>query len=107
MSKYKEKEQGLEQEKKIEEAENKPLRVAALKYDQDKNNAPCVVAAGSGYMAQRILQAGIENGITIYHDDSAAALLSKLELGQEIPPELYQIVVNIYMALLEVGHRDR
>lgn len=107
MSKYKEKEQRLEQEKKIEEAENKPLRVAALKYDQDKNNAPCVVAAGSGYMAQRILQAGIENGITIYHDDSAAALLSKLELGQEIPPELYQIVVNIYMALLEVGHRDR
>lgn len=107
MSKYKEKEQRLEQEKKIEEAENKPLRVAALKYDQDKNNAPCVVAAGSGYMAQRILQAGIENGITIYHDDSAAALLSKLELGQEIPPELYQIVVNIYMALLEVGHGDR
>lgn len=79
------------------------LSVAALKYDQNKNNAPCVVAAGTGYIAQKILQVAIENGVAIYHDDSAATLLAKLELGQEIPPELYQIVVNIYISLLDLA----
>jgi flagellar biosynthesis protein len=45
----------------------------------------------------------IENGVAIYHDDSAATLLAKLDIGQEIPPELYQIVVNIYISLLEIA----
>ena len=79
------------------------LRVAALKYDQDANGAPCVVAAGTGHIARKILQVAMENGISIYHDDSAATLLSKLEVGQEIPPELYQIVVDIYISLLELA----
>jgi len=79
------------------------LNVAALKYDSKKNSAPSVVAAGSGYIAQKILQVAIENGIAIYHDDSAATLLAKLDIGQEIPPELYQVVVNIYISLLEIA----
>ena len=83
------------------------LNVAALKYDQNKNNAPCVVAAGSGYIAQKILQVAIENGVAIYHDDSAATLLAKLDMGQEIPPELYQIVVNIYISLLELAEEKK
>ncbi|HWQ77359.1 MAG TPA: EscU/YscU/HrcU family type III secretion system export apparatus switch protein [Anaerovoracaceae bacterium] len=83
------------------------LSVAALKYDKDKNNAPCVVAAGTGYVAQKILQVAIENGVAIYHDDSAATLLAKLEMGQEIPPELYQIVVNIYISLLDLAEEKK
>ena len=79
------------------------LRVAALKYEPDKNAAPTVVAAGSGAIAQRILQVAMENGVTIYQDDTAATLLAKLETGQEIPPELYQIVVNIYIAIMELA----
>lgn len=87
-------------------AESK-LKVAALKYDQDENRAPRVVAAGTGYMAQRILEVALENGITVYHDDSAATLLTKLDVGQEIPPELYQVVVNIYMYLMEVSEEKK
>lgn len=79
------------------------LNVAALKYNKEKNSAPCVVAAGTGHIAQRILQVAIENGVAIYHDDSAATMLTKLELGQEIPAELYQIVVNIYISLLDLA----
>lgn len=92
---------------KYEEKNPPTLNVAALKYDQQKNNAPCVVAAGSGYIAQKILQVAIENGVAIYHDDSAATLLAKLEVGQEIPPELYQIVVNIYISLLDLAEEKR
>jgi len=61
------------------------------------------VAAGSGAIAQRILQVAMENGVTIYQDDTAATLLAKLETGQEIPPELYQIVVNIYISIMELA----
>ncbi|HML36316.1 MAG TPA: EscU/YscU/HrcU family type III secretion system export apparatus switch protein [Bacillota bacterium] len=89
--------------KELEKEKLSSLSVAALKYDQEKNNAPCVVAAGTGYVAQKILQVAIENGVAIYHDDSAATLLARLELGQEIPPELYQIVVNIYISLLDLA----
>lgn len=90
-------------QKELDKERLSSLSVAALKYDKDKHNAPCVVAAGTGYIAQKILQVAIENGVEIYHDDSAATLLAKLELGQEIPPELYQIVVNIYISLLDLA----
>lgn len=84
-----------------EQSQNiKDLRAAALKYNADQNSAPVVVAAGSGYIAQKILSLADECGVTIYHDDSAATLLSKLDLGQSIPPELYQMVVEIYMSVI-------
>ncbi len=83
------------------------LKVAALKYDKDKDHAPKVVAAGSGYVAQKILEVALQNGITVYHDDSAATLLTKLDVGQEIPPELYKIVVDIYMELMKVSDEKK
>lgn len=94
-------------QKELDKERLSSLSVAALKYDKDKQNAPCVVAAGTGYIAQKILQVAIENGVAIYHDDSAATMLAKLELGQEIPPELYQIVVNIYISLLELAEEKK
>lgn len=96
-----------EMQKELEKEKLSSLSVAALKYDKDKQNAPCVVAAGTGYIAQKILQVAIENGVAIYHDDSAATMLAKLELGQEIPPELYQIVVNIYISLLDLAEEKK
>jgi flagellar biosynthesis protein len=81
------------------------LKAAALKYDADRDRAPRVVAAGAGYVAQKILQVAIENGISIYHDDSAATMLARLDIGKEIPQELYQIVVNIYISLLDTADK--
>ena len=63
-----------------------------------------IVAAGTGFVAQNILSVAEENGIPIYHDDSAATLLSKLQMGQEIPPELFQIVVNIKARMNRFGY---
>lgn len=93
-------------EMNIENDNIKSLSVAALKYNPEKDSAPSVVAAGTGYLAQKILKVAIENGVSIYHDDSAATLLAKLEIGQEIPPELYQIVVSIYISLLDIASEN-
>ena len=81
----------------------KNLKAAALRYDPANDQAPHIVASGSGYAAQRIIQTAMENGVAIYHDDSAATMLTKLQAGKEIPPELYQIVVEIYLVLLEAA----
>ncbi len=78
----------------------------ALKYEPDEQNAPCIVASGTGHIAQKIIQVAIENGVSIYHDESASTLLSKLDVGEEIPPELYQIVANIYITLLDVAEEN-
>lgn len=81
--------------------ENKRLnqKAVALRYDGTEV-APVIVATGLGYMAERIVQMALEQNVPVYEDNSLATLLSRLELGEEIPPELYQLVVDIYVYFL-------
>lgn len=81
-------------------------KAVALKYDQKKNGAPVVVASGMGYMAERITEAALANGIPICEDSSLATLLSQLKLGAEIPRELYQAIVDIYIFFLGFAPDD-
>jgi len=83
------------------------LKAAALKYTSEGNAAPVVVAAGVGYVAQKIVEIADEFGVAVYHDDSAATMLSTLKLGQEIPPELYQMVVDVYVAVLQAAKNTK
>lgn len=69
---------------------------AALKYNPDSNYAPIVVAAGMGEIAKKIINIADDNGVPIYRDDSAAALLVMLNAGDHVPPELYQVIAAIY-----------
>jgi len=68
----------------------------ALKYNPELNFAPVVVASGLGELAQKIVNIADDNGVPVYRDDSAAALLVMLNSGAQVPPELYQIVASIY-----------
>lgn len=89
------------------EQDVRDMKVAALKYNSDENAAPIVVAAGSGFVAQKIIEIADECGITVYHDDSAATILSGLRLGQEVPPKLYQMVVDIYLAVMAAANKTK
>ncbi len=75
-------------------------RAVALKYDTNKNNAPVVVASGSGYMANKVIEIAEESGVPIYKDDSLSILLSQLDVGSEIPEELFGAIVEIYLYFL-------
>ena len=75
-------------------------RAVALKYDGD-DIAPVVIATGMGNMAEKIVETAIENNVPIFEDNSLATLLSRLELGEEIPEELYKAVVDIYVYFLK------
>lgn len=80
---------------------DRPNQAAALRYSQDSvHSAPVVVASGSGYVAEKIIDIAQETGVPVYHDDSLASLLSQLEAGTEVPPELYQAIVDIYVYFL-------
>lgn len=76
---------------------------AALRYSADDNHAPIVVASGHGELAGRIISVAEENGIPVYRDDSAATLLTMLQVGAEIPPQLYQVIASIYAEVLKIS----
>ena len=67
---------------------------------------PVVVASGMGYLAEKIVEVAADNGVPVYEDNSLATMLSQLELGQEIPPSLYQAIVDIYVYFLEFDPND-
>lgn len=75
-------------------------KAVALKYNPDKNGAPVIVASGMGYLAEKIAETAMAAGVPVYEDDSLATLLTQLKLGAEIPRELYQAIVDIYIYFL-------
>lgn len=70
-------------------------RAAALKYEPGKPGAPTVVAAGQGYIAREIIRTAQSHGVPLRREPALAAALQKVELGGEIPPELYQAVAEV------------
>lgn len=79
---------------------DKSRRAVALKYDPNKNNAPVVIASGSGYIADKVVEIAEESGVPVYKDDSLSVMLSQLDMGSEIPEELFSSIVDIYIYFL-------
>ena len=75
--------------------EGKPKQAIALAYDPGEDGAPRVIASGKGQVAERIIESAQENDIPIHEDSKLADTLSKLEIGEMIPPELYEVVAEI------------
>ena len=84
-------------------------KAAALKYDQNAGSAPRVVAAGRGRVADMIVEKAMEEEIPIVEDAALVSSLLMLELGEEIPVELYRSVAKILAFLydLDRGYTDR
>ena len=83
-------------------SDNKKSAVA-LKYNPEKDYSPIVVAAGHGHAAERIISLADESGVPIYRDDSVAAVLTMLDVGQGVPPEMYSVVAAIYVEVMKLA----
>ena len=57
-------------------------------------------APGMGHMAEKITETAMKSGVPVYEDDSLASLLTQMKLGAEIPEELFQAIVEIYIYFL-------
>lgn len=79
----------------------------ALRYDASRDNAPVVVAKGQDYLAQKIKELAREHKITIVENKPVArALYASCEVGDEIPPEMYQAIADILIYVYKVLKRD-
>lgn len=78
-------------------------KAVALRYQVEEDSSPVVIASGYGTIAERIIEIAEQEGIPVFRDDSAASLLCMLEVGRNIPPELYEVIAAIYAQILKVS----
>ena len=81
-----------------------PLAVA-LHYD--KTGAPRVVAKGKGSIGARIIEVARAHEIPIEENEVLAGALSNVEIGDEIPAELYKAVAEVLIFVLRLSGRAR
>lgn len=76
------------------EEEKKRKQAIAIQYNPDEV-APKILASGTGIIADKIIEKAKSSDVPLYEDNKLANTLSKLDIGEYIPPELYSIVVEI------------
>lgn len=81
--------------KSTEKKKDKHKQAVALRYAPEQQEAPVLVAKGKGQVAKKIMEKAREHGVPIQEDASLVEVLSKLDLDQAIPPELYQLVAEV------------
>lgn len=85
--------------------ERKKKKAVAVKYKAGQSAVPSVAAKGAGEMAKRIIKIAKENGIPIKEDPDLVETLSKLDINQDIPPELYQVIAEVLAWVYRVNKR--
>jgi len=84
---------------------NKIKEAAALKYLPDSDAAPRIIALGKGETAEKIIETARQNDVCIYQDEQLAHTLNRLKIGDEIPPELYEVVAEVLAFICLVDKR--
>ena len=87
------------------ENEAKPLMATALQYNSENDSAPRVVATGQRKVAEQIIAEAKKHNITIYEDTALTSALATVNLGEEIPPELYQVVAQVLAYVYRVTNK--
>jgi flagellar biosynthesis protein len=67
----------------------------AMRYDVETDKAPLILASGRGAVADEILRIADDNKIPLYENKELANMLAKLEIDNEIPPQLYVLVAEV------------
>lgn len=83
--------------------DKKQKKAIALSYTSD-DAAPKVTAKGSGLVAQNILDQADKHDIPVYEDEKLAKILTQLEIGDNIPPELYEIVAQVLVFITDIDY---
>jgi flagellar biosynthesis protein len=70
-------------------------QAVAIKYEQNRHQAPLVVAKGQGIVADQILAAAKQHAVPVYQNKALAGMLMAVQLDSQIPPDLYQAVAEV------------
>ena len=82
-------------------------RAAAISYDLNTDVAPKIIAKGKGFVAERIIEMARECGVPLHSDPTLVELLVKLDLGDAVPYELYQVVAEVLSFIYRLEKRAR
>lgn len=81
-------------------------KAVALKYDATKNAAPKVIAKGEGESAKSIIKIAALHDVPIKKDEDLVEILSKVELDQEVPAEMYKAVAEVFSFIYKMTKKD-
>jgi len=81
--------------------DNTKKTAVALSYDTS-NQAPVVVASGEGVLAEKIIETAKESNVPVHKDEKLAKSLKNLEIGEAIPPELYEAVAEVLLFVTDL-----
>ncbi|MBU2621903.1 MAG: EscU/YscU/HrcU family type III secretion system export apparatus switch protein [Proteobacteria bacterium] len=81
-------------------------KAVALRYKPGLEQAPRVIAAGKGKIAEKIIRIAKEHNIHVHNDPDLVEVLSELELNSEIPPELYVVVSEILVFIYSLNRKE-
>ncbi|MET0222631.1 MAG: EscU/YscU/HrcU family type III secretion system export apparatus switch protein [Tardiphaga sp.] len=84
-----------------------PKRQLAVALQYDKTGAPIVTAKGRGTVGEKIIEVAKAHDIPIEENEVLAGALSNVELGDEIPAELYKAVAEVLVFVLGLSGRAR
>jgi flagellar biosynthesis protein len=75
-------------------------KAIALRYDNGYDS-PIVTAAGMGYVADKIIESAEDNMVPIVKDEGLANMLSNVDVGDQIPIELYDVVAKVIAYVMD------
>jgi flagellar biosynthesis protein len=79
----------------MEPSRDRQKQAVALRYEPKKDRAPKITGKGRGHLAEKILEMARQHNIPIRQDKNLLQILSRLDLNQEVPPEIYKAVAEI------------
>ncbi len=91
----------------IKDQESKRKIANALKFDPESDSAPRLVAKGVGVVAENIIARAKENNVPIYEDEKLSNQLKQLEMGDQIPYDLYEVVAEVLVFIAGVDQRKK
>ena len=80
-------------------------KAVALSYDKSKDGAPKVVAKGERYLADEIIRIADKYDIPITKDEDMIGMLDTIEVNQEIPPQMYKAVAEIFSFIYQLANK--
>lgn len=87
----------------------KMKEATAIRYSPEIGKAPVIVAMGKGETAVKIIETAKKNDVPLYQDSTLAHVLGAMNPGDEIPPELYEVVAQIlvFVSKVDESFKDR
>lgn len=80
---------------------------AVIKYDDKRDAAPKLTAKGRGSIAEKIIKLAMEHNIPIREDPALVQILSRLDIDEQIPPEIYKAIAEILAFVYSVNEQYR